>query len=151
MIFTKNGPRIVEINPRPGGSGVCRLVEGATGTDVVLETVKMFLGETVSETLHYTKSVTMRSILPEMPGIITDLPSRAEVLKLPGIKDVWFQRKLGDLTDDTRSNFSVILTVLAEAEGGKSSVENADAAALLCAKRVRIASAIEKFETSNAG
>ncbi len=151
MIFTKQGPRIVEINPRPGGSGVCRLVERASQTDVVLETVEMFLGQNISESLSYSKTVTMRSILPETSGVITELPRKSEILQLPGVKDVWFQRREGDLTDDTRSNFSVILTVLAEAANGRSSVENADAAALWCAKRVKVVPVFERVETSNAG
>lgn len=138
MIFTKNGPRIVEINPRAAGSGVCRLVERATGRDVVLDFVKMHIEDPMTDSLTSVKAVTMRSILPSDSGRIVSLPSREQILSLQGVKDVWFQRKIGEQTNDTRSNFSWILTVLAESENGATSVENADAAAEWAAARVRI-------------
>ncbi|MBX9769400.1 MAG: ATP-grasp domain-containing protein, partial [Bdellovibrionales bacterium] len=44
LIFTKCGPRIVEINPRAGGSGICRLIERAANRDILLDLLKLYLG-----------------------------------------------------------------------------------------------------------
>jgi len=128
MIYTPSGPRIVEINPRPGGSGVCRLIERSLGHDVVLDFIQMYLGHDPKAQFNCHRNVTMRSILPKTSGRIIQLPTREEILRLPGIKDVWFQRRVGDFTDDSRSNFSWIVTVLAESKDGTSSVDFADSA-----------------------
>lgn len=144
LIFTSRGPRIVEINPRPGGSGICRLVERATEHDVLLDIVEMYTGKMHSSPKLSGKSITMRSILPPASGRIYELPSKTELLRQPGVKDVWFQRKIGDQTDDTRSNFSWLLTLLAESTEGRTSEENADAAARVASERTKIVGATAK-------
>ncbi len=149
MIFTKTGPKIVEINPRIGGSGIGRLVKRATECDVMLEAAQMFLGENVKTSWAHARSVTMRSLLPEISGRITHLPSKEEILSLPGVKDVWFQRQVGDMTDDTRSNFSIILTVLTESVNSKNSVETAEAAAQWCASKIKIIPVTNKMAVAN--
>lgn len=141
MIFTTNGPRLVEVNPRIGGSGISRLIERASGQDIVVDYLKMFLGEALPSIKSLGRSVTMRSVLPERSGRIVRLPTREQTLVLPGIKDVWFQRKIGDLTDDSRSNFSWLFTIVAEPTHGKTSVENADAAIRLLSSEIEIVSA----------
>ena len=128
MIFTSMGPRIVEINPRPGGSGVCRLVERATDQNVLLDYIKMFLGENPSTALSTKRAVSMRCVLPDYSGRIVSLPLREQLLRLSSVKDVWFQRKLGDNTDDSRSNFSWLFTVLTEGSDQSSAARASEAA-----------------------
>lgn len=140
MIFTTNGPRIVEVNPRIGGSGISRLIERASGQDIVLDYLKMFLGEKMPAIKSYERSVTMRSVLPDCSGRIVRLPTRHQILALPGVKDVWFQRKIGDLTDNSRSNFSWLFTILAEPTDGQTSVKNADTAIRLLSAEIEIIS-----------
>lgn len=147
MIFTSNGPRIVEINPRPGGSGVCRLVERATDSDVILDYVKMHLSERSVEALSYRRSVTMRCVLPDTSGRITALPSREHILSLPGVKDVWFQRKIGDLTDESRSNFSWLFTILVEGETNEISAALADSAVIQTRREIEIKSPVTELST----
>lgn len=144
LIFTKNGPRIVEINPRPGGSGVCRLIQLATGVDVALETVQMHLGISPSISLPFKGQATMKSPLPHMEGLIVRLPTRADILALKSVKDVWFQRKVGDQTDNSRSNFSWLLSFIASSSPEQSSQEAALAAEKYINTRVQIEELVEQ-------
>ncbi|MBX9766231.1 MAG: hypothetical protein K2X47_03080, partial [Bdellovibrionales bacterium] len=69
---------------------------------------------------------------------IFQLPGRSEILSQPGVRDLWYQRKIGELTDDSKSNFSWLLTVLTECTREKSSFENAALAADLASARTKI-------------
>jgi len=137
MIFTKNGPRIVEVNPRPGGSGVCRLISLATEHDVTMEIVNMYLGAQPSQNLKHYRSVTMNCLLPHQSGRIVALPNKTQLLKLKGVRDVWFQREEGESTNESRSNFSYTLTIMTVAEE-QSSYENAKQAASLASSMTLI-------------
>jgi len=138
IIFTANGPRIVEINPRAAGSGVCRLIETATGRNTEMEVVDLFCGKISQAKSNNSGCATMKSVLPHASGRIQSLPNRHDILSLPGVLDVWFQRKVNDNTDGSRSNFSFIVTVLAVAADGRSSVENAERAAEYATTRIQI-------------
>lgn len=70
--LTAAGPRIVEINPRPGGNYIAELVERVTGVDLLTVQIDLALGRRPDLTRHHRRAVSaaIRFIVPPHGGRI---------------------------------------------------------------------------------
>lgn len=68
--LTPQGPRIVEINPRPGGNYIAELVQRVTGVDLLLAQIDLALGRSPDLTPQPTgiASAAIRFVVPPRAG-----------------------------------------------------------------------------------
>lgn len=73
--LTSRGPRIVEINPRPGGNYIAELVERVTGIDLLLAQIDLALGRTPDLARRDTgvASAAIRFVTPPRAGTLAAL------------------------------------------------------------------------------
>lgn len=73
--LTPTGPRIVEINPRPGGNYIAELVKHVTGIDLLLAQIDLALGRKPDLTRRDTgvASAAIRFIVPPRAGKVAAL------------------------------------------------------------------------------
>lgn len=85
--LTPHGPRIVEINPRPGGNYICELVQRVTGIDLLAAMVRLALGE--EPNLHSiptgNASAAVQFIIPTRTGYVTGLHGTERLAATPGV------------------------------------------------------------------
>lgn len=77
-----NGPKIVELNLRAGGSGITQLMDASTNQKFGLSYVEMCLGKELNKPL-FKKGASWHSILPVKSGLIKKclLRTRSRVLE----------------------------------------------------------------------
>ncbi|MFJ8017342.1 ATP-grasp domain-containing protein [Streptomyces sp. NPDC096339] len=88
--LTPDGPRVVEVNPRPAGNRITELVRHVTGVDLATACVDVALGRTPDVAPRPTgvRSAAISFLLPDTIGILTGiegaqaLRARPEVLEL---------------------------------------------------------------------
>lgn len=73
--LTPDGPRIVEINPRPGGNYIAELVQHVTGIDLLLAQIDLALGRKPDLTPRDTgvASAAIRFVVPPRAGRVSAL------------------------------------------------------------------------------
>ena len=95
--LTKNGWKLIEINPRISGGAMNNMIEAAFGFNLVEETLKIFIGETPNITPKHRKYVYTQYVVINEKGILTKVTGRNKAKKLPGILDVYIKPKKGTL------------------------------------------------------
>lgn len=93
--LTADGPRVIEVNPRPAGNRITELVRHVTGVDLAAACVALALGEAPDLEIR-TTGVTDAAIgflLPETDGVLTGYgPAgrevRQELAAAPGVLEV---------------------------------------------------------------
>ncbi|WP_030760591.1 ATP-grasp domain-containing protein [Streptomyces griseus] len=88
--LTPDGPRVVEVNPRPAGNRITELVRHVTGTDLAAAAVDLALGRTPDLTPRPTgvRSAAVAFLLPGAEGVLAGVDGadavrdRPEVLEL---------------------------------------------------------------------
>lgn len=102
MILTENGPRIIEMTVRlSGGFDSQYLVPLSTGKNILKAAILTSIGEKFSEELLIDtkhKVGLTESIWPE-PGIITSIDGVEDALNIPGVEQIFFRYKIGDIID----------------------------------------------------
>jgi biotin carboxylase len=99
MIYTKDGPRIIEMTTRLSGGFDCQyLVPAATGKNVIKAAILTSLGVRFDVSiLKNTKNrvALSESLWPE-PGILKDIKGLEEIKKVDGFEHIFFRYKIGD-------------------------------------------------------
>lgn len=93
--LTKNGWKLIEINPRISGGAMNKMLEAAFGFNLVKETLKISLGEAPSivpkhKIFVYTQYVTLSE-----SGVLEKVTGKGRARKSPGIIDVYVKPKRG--------------------------------------------------------
>ncbi len=95
--LTKNGWKLIEINPRVSGGAMNNMIEAAFGFNLVEETLKIFIGETPNITPKHRKYVYTQYVVINEKGILTKVTGKNKAKKLPGILEVYIKPKKGTL------------------------------------------------------
>ncbi|MCT4688867.1 ATP-grasp domain-containing protein [Vallitalea sp.] len=89
IILTKNGPRIVEVNARPGGDNISLLVEAVTGVNLYASNILLALGkDIITDSQQCTASkADIRYFIAEEDGYarisdLSDIYNNAKVKKI---------------------------------------------------------------------
>ncbi|ROQ63241.1 ATP-grasp domain-containing protein [Streptomyces sp. 840.1] len=87
--LTANGPRVVEVNPRPAGNRITELVHRVTGIDLVASFVAVSLGREpdVRGSRTGLRSAAIGFLVPEASGTLASLDSSG-VRGAPGVLDL---------------------------------------------------------------
>ncbi|GAA4682105.1 ATP-grasp domain-containing protein [Streptomyces chumphonensis] len=85
--LTADGPRIVEVNPRPAGNRITELVRHVTGVDLAAACVDVALGREPDLRRRDTglRSAAIAFLVPDTAGVLEALDGADEVRAAPGL------------------------------------------------------------------
>lgn len=114
IIVTDDGPHLVEVNTRPGGSGHTVMLDLSTGRSIVGDCVELALGTLKADAPLYgfEQGAAWRCFTSGRPGTIVRLPSPEAVRGNAGVREVWYHHEEGDEIAELNSNFSWIVQVM---------------------------------------
>lgn len=95
--LTKNGWKLIEINPRISGGAMNTMLHAAFGFNLVEETLKLFLGERPDINPKHRKFVYTKYVIVESKGILDKVIGRNRATNSPGVVDVYVKPKRGTL------------------------------------------------------
>ncbi|NWB90337.1 ATP-grasp domain-containing protein [Pseudomonas agarici] len=128
IIVTADGPHLVEVNTRVGGSGHSIMLDLASGHSIVGDCIELCLGSLISQRPLYEphQGVAWKCLVSELEGVIASLPS-VESIKhnFPSVREVWLHHEVGDSIDGTHSNYSWILQVMCVGRDQQEAKSNA--------------------------
>lgn len=112
--LTPQGPQVIEVNGRLGG-GVSRCLRLANQLDSTALAFAVAAGNTWPESmkiasLHGDRQAVAQLLIapPDGRHVLTNVPSRAEVRKLPGVQEYTQFRRIGDVADSSSGQRSVV-------------------------------------------
>ncbi|MEV4947097.1 ATP-grasp domain-containing protein [Streptomyces sp. NPDC053755] len=88
--LTPDGPRVIEVNPRPAGNRITELVRHVTGIDLAAVCVDVALGRTPDLAPRPTgvRSAAIAFLLPDTDGILTGIEGADAVRAEPGVLEL---------------------------------------------------------------
>lgn len=95
--LTKNGWKLIEINPRISGGAMNNMISAAFGFNLVEETLKLLLGEPPNIRPKHKKPVYTKYVIVESKGILEKVIGRTRASKSPGVVDVYVKPRRGTL------------------------------------------------------
>jgi biotin carboxylase len=114
-----DGPRLIEINPRPAGDRIPDLVELATGISLVREVLRMSLGEAPDLTVQRSAAAAIRFGWA-YPGRVRQILGADFARGLPGVADVGLEVAPGGLVRPLTGDHDRVSYVIAD---GKTTYE----------------------------
>jgi len=95
--LTKNGWKLIEINPRISGGAMNAMLHAAFGFNLVEETLKLLLGQRPDIHPKHRRFVYTKYIIVESKGILEKVIGRNRATNSPGVVDVYVKPKRGTL------------------------------------------------------
>lgn len=92
---TKNGWKLIEINPRISGGAMNKMLQAAFGYDLVEETLKLYLGGVPSIVPRTKNYVFTQYVIVSEKGILEKVTGKKRARKSPGIVEVYVKPKKG--------------------------------------------------------
>ena len=116
IIFTKGGPKVVELGARLGGDFITSdLVPLSTGVDMLKETLQIACGENPDLTQTESRGSAIRFLEAER-GIIDRIDGIEEAYNISGVQRIEFFKKVGDESIEVHNSLDRIGYVIAQAE-----------------------------------
>jgi argininosuccinate lyase len=105
MRLTDEGPRIVEINPRPAGNQITELVRRVTGVDLPMVHTQLALGEQPDLAVYDTgvRSAAISFVVPPRVGTVDRIDGTEAMVSAPDVVD-WAVKPAGHRAGDGSSN-----------------------------------------------
>ncbi|KOP80365.1 biotin carboxylase [Lysinibacillus sp. FJAT-14745] len=95
--LTKNGWKLIEINPRISGGAMNNMLKAALGISLVEETLKLFLGEQPNVKPRYKKFVFTKYVIVEKKGILERVIGKNRATNSTGVVEVFVKPRKGTL------------------------------------------------------
>src|ERR1700754_842597 len=162
MIVTRDGPHLVEVNTRVGGSGHSVMLDLATSRSIVGDCIELCLGtldvastrraigeagartpsaEGLRQRLYQSRrGAAWKCFVSTTRGKVIAMPSIDAIRSQPGVHEVWLHREPGDTVADADSNFSWIAQVMCTGRDQHEAKLNAARAVDFIAAQTTIAS-----------
>ncbi|MFF9012194.1 ATP-grasp domain-containing protein [Streptomyces sp. NPDC014870] len=88
--LTADGPRVVEVNPRPAGNRITELVRHVTGIELAAAAVDVALGRTPELASRRTgvQSAAIAFLLPDTAGTLTAIEGADQVRERPEVREL---------------------------------------------------------------
>ena len=116
IMLTENGPRMVELGARMGGDCITtHLVPLSTGINMIDATMRISCGETPDIEQKFSKGSAIRYFNPKA-GTIKEILGVDEALKIEGVKEISFVKKIGDTVGSIGSSTDRAGFVIAQAD-----------------------------------
>ena len=125
---TKNGPTIIEVNPRLAGGNIPELVRHASGVDLVTEAVRLVTGGRphLDPTRH--RHTAIRFLLPPRAGTLEAVRGTDEAAAVEGVVDVRVTKQPGDPVQrqgDFRDRIGHVLAAADDGDAARAAAEEA--------------------------
>lgn len=122
IMLTEEGPKMIELGARMGGDCITtHLVPLSTGIDMVEATIKIALGESVEVTSRLSKGAAIR-YFPEQRGRIKRITGIEDAAISRGVKEVRFNRNVGDFVNEVGSSVDRIGYVISQANSPQEAI-----------------------------
>ena len=92
---TKNGWKLIEINPRISGGAMNKMLKAAFGYNLAEETLKLYLGEVPSIVPKTKNYVFTQYVIVSKKGILEKVTGKKRARKSPGVVEVYVKPKRG--------------------------------------------------------
>ncbi|WP_370967430.1 ATP-grasp domain-containing protein [Amycolatopsis sp. cg9] len=112
--YTADGPKLIEINPRPAGDRITELMDRSFGVSTMELLIRLHLGEPVSVAPVPVGGAAIRYLTAE-PGVVADVSGVAIAAAVPGVLEAVVAVAPGDRVDALRVNEDRVGHVLAVA------------------------------------
>lgn len=89
------GPRLVEVNPRLAGGMIPRMVQEATGVDLIHQTVARAAGHAATLQPTRDRAASIRFMVASSAGRLVEIGGVAEAGRVPGVVEVGLTREPG--------------------------------------------------------
>ena len=123
IIFTKSGPKIVEIGARMGGGCITtHLVPLSTGIDMTKAMIQVALGEKPDLQKLFNKGAAIRFLCPH-EGKVTSISGIDSAVCIPGVKVVEIQCKVGQQLNELENGTGRIGYVIAQAKTPEKAID----------------------------
>ncbi|MGW1073096.1 ATP-grasp domain-containing protein [Streptomyces sp. NPDC002537] len=132
MILTPDGPRVVEVNPRPAGDCIMDLIRLTTGTDVYGIAADLALGRPVDpaalDAPEFTGGAAIRFLDAAAPGVVRSVEGVAEAARLldPAHERLVLLTRPGDTVEAVTTNLHRLGYVVAVGADTALAVERAE-------------------------
>lgn len=126
--YTADGPKLVEINPRPAGGHITRLLDIGLGLPSMELLLRQYLGESPVVHPRATRGAAVR-YLTANPGVVADVTGVDIAAAVPGVLEARTSVGPGDRVNPLRVNEDRIGHVLAVADDPYLAARTAEAAA----------------------
>lgn len=95
MRLSSNGWKVIELNPRISGGAMNRMIEEAFGINLVLETIKLYVGEEPNLIRKKRQAVHSSFITINSIGYLVELEGIEQAAASPGVVDVQVKPSIG--------------------------------------------------------
>lgn len=122
IMLTENGPRMVELGARMGGDCITtHLVPLSTGINMMEATMRIACGEAPDIERKFEKGSAIRYFNPPV-GIIRDIRGAEDAMKLEGVREISFTKKIGDRVGSIGSSTDRVGFVIAQADTAEDAI-----------------------------
>ncbi|MEO6090425.1 MAG: ATP-grasp domain-containing protein [Umezawaea sp.] len=127
--LTADGPRLIEVNPRPAGNQITELVRRVTGIDLPAVFAQLAVGEEPELRPASTgvRSAAISFLLPPRAGLVAGIDGADGLSREPGVVD-WAVKPAGHRAGDPTSNNTYLGHVVAtdvDGPGARARAERA--------------------------
>jgi len=112
------GPRLVEVNPRLAGGMIPRMVQEATGIDMIFHVVAAAAGRAEQPRATRDRAASIRFLVAEAGGWLTEIRGVPAARRLAGVVEVGVTREAGQEVVLRHSFQDRLAYVIASAEDG---------------------------------
>lgn len=122
IMLTKDGPKMVELGARMGGDCITtHLVPLSTGIDMIEATIRIACGEKPDIEPKYCKGSAILYLETDC-GVIKEISGVEDVMKVEGVKEISFVKKIGDTVGEIGSSTDRVGFVIAQADTPQEAV-----------------------------
>jgi biotin carboxylase len=142
--WSSDGIRIIEVNPRLAGGMIPRVVEVATGVDLIRHTVARAAGLGAPLVPVRSGGAAIRFLLPARAGRLTEVSGLVAAGRQPGVVEVALTAELGQQLSVRNSFQDRFGYLISEGEDGWIAAERAEHALAFVEARIVPASLVER-------
>ncbi|MHA4774222.1 ATP-grasp domain-containing protein [Streptomyces sp. MSC1_001] len=125
--LTPDGPRVVEVNPRPAGNRITELVRHVTGVDLAAAAVDVALGRTPDLTARPTgvRSAAIAFLLPDTAGTLAAVEGADALRDRPDVRELTLAEPGRTVRPAASNNeyLGHVMTVDTEGSGARATAE----------------------------
>lgn len=129
FIVAKEGPVLIEVNPRLAGGLIGRMISHAYDADLYQEIIRLSLGEKPELPDRPVRAMTEYFLYPNQSGVISDIQGIDIVKNYPGVVEVIQNVEIGEYVSPPQDySGKIIATIISQGDTSAHSLVNCFAA-----------------------
>lgn len=126
IILTNNGPKVIEVGARLGGDNIStHLIPLSTGIDIVSETIKYSIGDSVNLEQKLSRGAAIK-FFAQSSGILKSINIEEVLFSNNSIKEIHFNKKIGEDIDNIQNSSSRLGYVICDGLTAKNAIDNCE-------------------------